>query len=371
MARPRALSGAEPAKEPHSVSLKGTYMYAAGTCFTELRNYWLISLSRPSLSYQYPLPSESEIVPVKASLSYPSDSSDSQFILSPNVTLPPAFGSAYVGETFSCSLCANNELPPDTDNRVVSSVRIIAEMQTPSQVVSLELSPLEEDSQSGGLTKSQSLQKIVRFDLKEEGNHVLAVSVSYTETTMAQQGQGASGSGGGGGRGGDSAIQAASGRVRTFRKLYQFIAQPCLSVRTKATELAPLEVDNRALGPYGKTRLLRYALEAQLENVGDGAISLGSTTLNPKPPFKSRSLNWDFERPDSLKMGPPTLNPRDVIQVAFLVEQEQGQQEGLEGLQKDMNRDGRTTLGQLSIEWRGSMGDRGFLTTGNLMTKRR
>ncbi|PGH32615.1 hypothetical protein GX50_04589 [[Emmonsia] crescens] len=351
MARPRALSGAEAAKEPHSVSLK------------------VLRLSRPSLSYQYPLPSENENVPFKASLSYPSDSSDSQFILSPNVTLPPAFGSAYVGETFACSLCANNELPPDTENRIVSSVRIIAEMQTPSQVVSLELSPPEEDSQSGGLTKSQSLQKIVRFDLKEEGNHVLAVSVSYTETTMAQQGQETAGGivGGGGG----SATQAASGRVRTFRKLYQFIAQPCLSVRTKATELAPLEVDNRALGPYGKTRLLRYALEAQLENVGDGAISLGSTTLNPKPPFKSRSLNWDFERPDFPQTGPPTLNPRDVLQVVFLVEQEQGQLEGLEGMQKDINRDGRTTLGQLSIEWRGSMGDRGFLTTGNLMTKRR
>ncbi|EER43504.1 DUF974 domain-containing protein [Histoplasma capsulatum var. duboisii H88] len=348
MARPRLLAGAEVAKEPHSVSLK------------------VLRLSRPSLSYQYPLLSENESVPpLKASLSYPSDSSDSQFILSPNVTLPPAFGSAYVGETFSCSLCANNELPLDIENRVVSSVRIVAEMQTPSQIVSLELSPPGEDSGSGGLAKSQSLQKIVRFDLKEEGNHVLAVSVSYTETTLAPQGQETSpGSGVG-------AVQAASGRVRTFRKLYQFIAQPCLSVRTKATELTPLEVDNRALGPYGKARLLRYALEAQLENVGDGAISLGSTTLNPKPPFKSRSLNWDFERSDSLKTAPPMLKPRDVLQVAFLVEQEHGQQEGLEGLQKDMNRDGRTILGQLSIEWRGSMGDRGFLTTGNLMTKRR
>ncbi|KAK2803986.1 hypothetical protein FQN50_006792 [Emmonsiellopsis sp. PD_5] len=227
-------------------------------------------------------------------------------------------------------------------------------MQTPSQIVPLDLSPSDDEAaQSNGLGKAQSFQKIVRFDLKEEGNHVLAVSVSYTETMMAGE------------------AQAASGRVRTFRKLYQFIAQPCLSVRTKATELAPLEVDNRALGPYGKSRLLRYALEAQLENVGDGAISLGATTLSAKPPFKSTSLNWDFERPDQVKTEPPTLSPRDVLQVAFLVEQEQGQQEGLEGLQKDMSRDGRTTLGQLSIEWRSNMGDRGFLTTGNLMTKRR
>ncbi|EEH33317.2 DUF974 domain-containing protein [Paracoccidioides lutzii Pb01] len=343
MARPRALSGADMAKEPHSVSLK------------------VLRLSRPSLSFQYPLPSENENIPVKASLSFPSDSSDNQFILSPNVTLPPAFGSAYVGETFSCSLCANSELLPDSENRIVSSVRIIAEMQTPSQNVVLELFPSGEDSNSGGLTKSQSLQKIVRFDLKEEGNHVLAVSVSYTETIMAQAREMPSS--------GDT--QAASWRVRTFRKLYQFIAQPCLNVRTKVTELAPLEADNRAFDPYGKTRLLRYVLEAQLENIGDGAISLGSTTLNPKPPFQSRSLNWDLEQPNSLEMRPLTLSPRDVLQVAFLVEREPGQQEGLEGLQKDMSRDGRTTLGQLSIEWRGSMGDRGFLTTGNLMTKRR
>ena len=149
-------------------------------------------------------------------------------------------------------------------------------MQTPSQSVPLNLIP-PGDTVGGvethGLGKGESFQKIVRFDLKEEGNHILAVNVSYTETTVmaakdaslaASTATGSTGTG-----------QAASGgRVRTFRKLYQFIAQPCLSVRTKASELPPLEVENKALGPYGKTRLLRFALEAQLENVGDGAIIL-------------------------------------------------------------------------------------------------
>lgn len=136
----------------------------------------------------------------------------------------------------------------------MTSVRIVAEMQTPSSVASLELEPAGDSAGSDGLQLGESLQKIVRYDLKEEGNHILAVSVSYTETRIGQ----------------DS--QAASGRVRTFRKLYQFVAQPCLSVRTKASELPSLEVDNKTLGPYGKTRLLRFALEAQLENVGDGAV---------------------------------------------------------------------------------------------------
>lgn len=182
------------------------------------------------------------------------------------LTLPPAFGSAYVGETFACTLSANNELPEDETSRVITSVRVVAEMQTPSQVASLDLESAADGDDDGdkdggddskdGLEKGQSQQKIVRFDLKEEGNHILAVSVSYTETIM----------------GTDS--QAAGGRVRTFRKLYQFVAQPCLSVRTKASELPPLEVENKSLGPYGRTGLLRFALEAQLENVGDGAVVL-------------------------------------------------------------------------------------------------
>lgn len=144
-------------------------------------------------------------------------------------------------------------------------------MQTPSQVFPLDLKPPGSDDQGHDeslprtagdeLDYGQSLQKIIQFDLKEEGNHILAVSVSYTETLLADT------------QGTLATTHAASGgRVRTFRKLYQFIAQPCLSVRTKASELPPAEVDNKSLGPYGKTRLLRFALEAQLENVGDGSV---------------------------------------------------------------------------------------------------
>lgn len=70
-------------------------------------------------------------------------------------------------------------------------------------------------------------------------------------------------------------------------------------------------------------------------------------------------------------MEKPMLNPRDVLQVAFLLEQEPGQNEGVEALQRDLKRTGRATLGQLSIEWRGPMGDRGVLMTGNLLTRKR
>ena len=119
-------------------------------------------------------------------------------------------------------------------------------MQTPSNPTG---SPLhlagsqEEDGETVSPGPGESLQRILRFELKEDGNHVLAVTVTYTETALGEG-------------------KAASGRVRTFRKLYQFVAQQLLSVRTKAGELSQ------------KNGLSRYLLEAQLENMGEAAVCL-------------------------------------------------------------------------------------------------
>ena len=186
-----------------------------------------------------------------------------------------------------------------------------------------------------------SLQKIVRFDLREEGNHVLAVSLSYSENTMSKDNS------------------ASSGRVRTFRKLYQFVSQPCLSVRTKISDFPPTAAT-------GKTTS-RYALEAQLENMADGSIILEQVQFNSKRPFRSTSLNWDIGgRSDMTEVEAPVLVPRDVVQVAFMIEQEA---ESSGNVQKEV-KDGRVVLGQLSMQWRTAMGDEGILNTGWLMTKK-
>lgn len=118
-------------------------------------------------------------------------------------------------------------------------------MQTPSNPTGspLDLAGSQDDSGALSLEPGDSLQRILRFELKEEGNHVLAVTVTYTETTIGEG-------------------KAASGRVRTFRKLYQFVAQQLLSVRTKAGEMSQ------------KNGLSRYLLEAQLENMGEAAVCL-------------------------------------------------------------------------------------------------
>jgi hypothetical protein len=206
-------------------------------------------LSRPSLQYQYPLPhSEPQhelTISRKASLAYPTASPQDSFIVTPVLTLPESFQSAYVGEEFSCTLSANNELLPDDHARSVSGVRVIAEMQTPSNPVGIALDYENTNALEGKFGPGDSIQTIIKLNLSEEGNHVLAVTVTYTETTLAKEGG------------------AAGGRVRTFRKLYQFVAQSLVGVRTKAGDL-----------PLRKDGLSRYALEAQLENLGERTVAL-------------------------------------------------------------------------------------------------
>jgi trafficking protein particle complex subunit 13 len=339
-------------------------------------------LSRPSFATQHPLPSPSDSsalahsINPAASLAYPSKSSafsNDTFVLSPLLTLPPAFGNAYVGETFSCTLCANNEVSPVAEPaRRISGVRIEAEMKTPSLTGPLDVafSPttksatdasdqtqsyeIERQHIGGGtevginengcdLASGQSLQGIVEFHLKEEGSHVLAVTVSYTETG------------------------ATSGKVRSFRKLYQFVARGCLVVRTKIGPLAELITTAQGEATENIARRKRWALEAQLENCGEEIILLDMVALNEKPWCVATGLNWDVggENNGLGEVENPMLAPGDVQQICFLVE-ERGSD-----VAQEVDSTGRLVMGMLSIGWRGAMGNRGSLSTGWLGTRLR
>jgi len=245
------------------------------------------------------------------------------------LTLPPSFGSAYVGEPFSCTLCANNELEADSERRI-SNIKVDAEMQTVSETIPLDLTSTDEGSVDRQRGFGESLQRIVRFDLREVGSHTLAVNVNYFESTIS------------------------SGRVRNFRKLYQFVARPCLNVRTKVSPFSSENAD--------ETR--SFALEAQMSNMADGPVTLRTVTFNPKSAFKATSLNWDTMQLEGQDNKTPILSPRDITQIAFLIEQ-QG-----EDLKPELTKDGKVILGQLSISWRTAMGDTGFLSTGWITTKR-
>jgi len=238
----------------------------------------------------------------------------------------------------------------------ISSVRIEAEMKTPSMTFPLDIAFAEgaqastsasvdvllDDSEERGrsngsdLDAGKSLQGIVEFHLKEEGSHVLAVTVTYTETGPT------------------------SGRVRTFRKLYQFVARGCLVVRTKITQFAA------GKQPSSKRK---WSLEAQLENCGEDIIVLDEVGLDEKEWCKARSLNWDMGGCGDYLTGDgevvnPVLGPGDVHQVCFLVEQKSDQI-------GESDTTGRLIMGMLSIGWRGATGNKGNLSTGWLSTRLR
>jgi hypothetical protein len=89
--------------------------------------------------------------------------------------------------------------------------------------------------------------------------------------------------------------------------------------------------------------------------------------MKPRPPFIYHSLNWDM--PGAQNSQPAILNPRDIFQVAFLLEgdleEPSPQEQPAAGAEK------RFIIGRLNIEWRSSMGDRGNISTGWLTGKKR
>ncbi|KAL9028320.1 MAG: hypothetical protein Q9196_003304 [Gyalolechia fulgens] len=214
-------------------------------------------------------------------------------------------------------------------------------LPAPTQTIPLDLARVGRGD-NVEVVSGDSLQRIIRFDLKEEGNHVLAVSVRYTEFLSDDVGE-------------------SKSRTRTFRKLYQFIAAPCLSVRTKVSDL-PLR-GSKSERP-SSVKAISFALEAQLENMADGPITLEKVTCSPKLSFDITSINWDVTGPGMDKMQSPFLMPRDVMQAAFLIRQKANST-------VEMTKDGRVILGQLIIRWRTSMGGPGSLTTGWLSTRKR
>ncbi|KAL1302168.1 hypothetical protein AAFC00_002599 [Neodothiora populina] len=313
----QTLAAAGGSQHPHSVSLK------------------VLRLSKPTLVPAVDVPGPGILN--TASKPYPS-TSRSSYSLTPLLQLPPAFGAAYVGTTFSCTLCANNELP-ESSPIIIRDVEITAELQSPGGVIPLDLSDQYADVNTAVLESGRTVQKIIRQELREDGQHVLAVMVTYTEVPSEQQGD---------------ASEEDAGNKRTFRKLYQFTAQPAVGVRTKIGELKRNTSGSR-----------KFVLEAQLENLTEGSIVLDAVSLNLAKALTSKSLNRDSDGTDE-KNTPhkkPCMAPEDVMQVAFVIDQ-------VDGKTLEEKRD-RIVLAQVHLEWNGPMGEKGELTTGWLGCKGR
>jgi trafficking protein particle complex subunit 13 len=109
-------------------------------------------------------------------------------------------------------------------------------------------------------------------------------------------------------------------------------------------------------------------------------FSIQAVTLTTNPILRSSSLNWDnIALPSSSDHNTPhnpILNPRDVVQVAFVLEKlpkddtKDIPDEAFAHVPKLPSGDHRIALGQLSIQWRSTMGERGSLKTAWLSSRR-
>lgn len=94
-----------------------------------------------------------------------------------------------------------------------------------------------------------------------------------------------------------------------------------------------------------------------------------AVNVNAKHPLKATSLNWDAHPQGPGQPTAPILSPRDVVQVAFILDQQSGA-EHPENDEPSSVVGSKRVLGQLAIQWRGALGDRGSLSTGWLTCRR-
>lgn len=151
---------------------------------------------------------------------------------------------------------------------------------------------------------------------------------------------------------------AIGSAARTFRKLYQFVAQPVLAVGSKIG----------ALGMGGTKK--KWVLEAQLENVGGEGIVVercllkGGVGVVWKGGIGGADGGGGEEseaRGGGNMMKSVVLRPRDVYQVMFVVEDREAGGAAAGGAPK--------ALAQVDIDWRSAMGEKGRLTTGWLAAR--
>lgn len=90
--------------------------------------------------------------------------------ISEMLTLPSAFGSIQLGETFSSCLAVNNEASVDIDG-----VTLRVEMQTATTKQVL----VEYGGPDYRLASGDAMENVVHHEIKELGQHVLACTVSY------------------------------------------------------------------------------------------------------------------------------------------------------------------------------------------------
>lgn len=220
------------------------------------------------------------------------------------LTLPQNFGTIFLGESFMGYINVNNQ-----SESICSDVLIKIDLQTGSQKLSL----------SGGgdppiplIAPEESIDQVIKHEIKELGTHILVCSVSY---------------------------MPPDGERMYFRKFFKFHVYKPLDVKTKFYNI---KNDN-------------VYLEAQLQNITLSPIFLESVTLDPCPNFEVHEIH---SLTKNNPFGPSRLmNSQDIRQFLFRLTSI-----------GDVTNSGAMicNVGKLDIVWFVNGGERGRLQTSQL-----
>jgi hypothetical protein len=195
----------------------------------------VMRLCKPAFAFSLPVP----FPPIP-----PADSAPEPGIaLSGMLSLPQSFGDIYLGETFSCYISLCNISPIS-----LAQVGLKVEVQTQLQRETLADSSLSDEA-IPRFASQQTLDKIIEYDLKDVGIHILICSALYTDV---------------------------AGERKYFRKFFKFQVNNPLSMKSKTQALA---VNNEVL------------IETQLQNAMPRQLFLHSVEFKPAPQFEVESLN--------------------------------------------------------------------------------
>ncbi|KAJ2949010.1 hypothetical protein O0L34_g5950 [Tuta absoluta] len=226
-----------------------------------------------------------------------------QFLL-----LPQSFGNIYLGETFSCYVCVHNET-----NQPVQSVSIKADLQTNSQRIPLST---QQNQSPIMLDVDETLSDVIHHEVKDLGTHILVCEVTYMSNYNT---------------------------LASFRKFFKFEVMKPLDVKTKFYNAESDDV----------------YLEAQVQNITSGPITLEQVSLESSQQFTVKSLN---EIDDNISVfGDVTLlQPQESCQYLYCLTPKENVSQEIKLLAAAKN------IGKLDIVWRSNLGEKGRLQTSQL-----
>ncbi|XP_002166018.3 trafficking protein particle complex subunit 13 isoform X1 [Hydra vulgaris] len=223
------------------------------------------------------------------------------------LSLPQAFGSIYLGETFSCYISILND-----SNQCCKDISVKTDMQTATQ--RFQLTAFKPKDM---LSPDQSVDDVISYEVKELGTHILICAVTYS---------------------------SQSGEKLYMRRFYKFQVLKPLEVKTKF---------------YNGQNDLVF-LEAQVQNITTSNMCMEQVTLEPSQYYHVQSLNF---LPKDNKLdgvyGCSYMNPMDTRQYLFKLLPKCDDS-------KEMRTKPPLSIGKLDIVWRTNFGETGRLQTSQL-----